>query len=119
MRTYVSALSVLALILTHAENVPYADWFMSLHQPEKPKSSCCGEADQYYVKDLTPSTEPNIAFTAIVYGKYDWLPTFTVDVPSSTVMWNTNNPTGRPVIFIQVTEYDTRKVLCFIPGTGT
>lgn len=114
----ITTLCIATLAHGHDSGTPYAEWMMNLKQPGK-SVSCCGEADQYFVKDYRPSETPGIAFTARVIAKYNWLPDFDIDVPSSTVMWNQSNPTGRGVIFIQINEHDSRRVLCFVPGTGT
>jgi len=100
-----------AFLLAHDSGTPYADWMTSLMQPGR-KASCCGVADQYWVTEYAPSYRPGVAFVAVVQSR-DGNSTFMMDVPEGTVLWNSTNPTGRGVIFIQGT-----KVLCFVPGTG-
>ena len=96
----------------HDPAMPYADWMKSLTRPDYPMSSCCGMADQYYVREYRPSQQNSVAFAAIVIG-IDGEPDFSVEIPREKVIWNRVNPTGRGVIFIQDAE-----VLCFVPGMG-
>jgi hypothetical protein len=91
---------------------------MSLKQPAHPTVSCCGPADQFYVRDYRPSNKPGYAFTAMVIGHGETAD-FEIDVPEYTVLWNHPNPTGRGVIFVMINEYAGTYVLCFIPGMGT
>ena len=84
----------------------------SLTRPDYPMSSCCGMADQYYVREYGPSQQNSVAFAAVVIG-IDGEPDFSVEIPREKVIWNRVNPTGQGVIFIQNAE-----VLCFVPGMG-
>lgn len=99
----------------HEHNVPFADWFNSRKMPDAPSVSCCGEADQYYVRSYAASATPGQAFRAVVDDKAGG--SFEIDVPTAKVDWNSVNPTGRGVIFVTTTEVG-RSTLCFIPGTG-
>ena len=100
----------------HDSGTPFAAWMKSLVQPLYPASSCCGPADQFYVREYQPSKKEGIAFVAIVagdHGKSD----FPVEIPSETVIWNRVNPTGRGVVFIEDHDWG-RSVVCFVPGIG-
>jgi hypothetical protein len=101
-----------ASVWGHDNVAPYADWMKSLIRPDYPIASCCGQADQYYVREYGPSRQNSIAFAAVVIGR-DGEPDFSVEIPREKVIWNRVNPTGRGVIFIQGSE-----VLCFVPGMG-
>jgi hypothetical protein len=96
----------------HDNGAPYADWMKSLIRPDYPMSSCCGMADQYYVREYGPGQQHSVAFAAVVIG-IDGEPDFSVEIPRQKVIWNRVNPTGRGVIFIQGSE-----VICFVPGMG-
>jgi hypothetical protein len=88
----------------------------TLTKPDYPSSSCCGPADQYYVREYKRSLLPGIAFDAVVIGR-DASPDFSIEVPLEKVIWNRANPTGRGVIFI--VDYDVySEVTCFVPGLG-
>jgi hypothetical protein len=105
-----------ASVWGHHSGIPYADWMMSLMRPDYPMSSCCGMADQYYVREYGPSQKNDVGFAAVVIG-VEGEPDFSVEIPPGKVIWNRVNPTGRGVIFI----YDSwrgREVLCFVPGMG-
>jgi len=105
-----------ASVWGHYPGIPYADWMMSLTRPDYPMSSCCGMADQYYVREYGPSQQNSVAFAAVVIG-IDDEPDFSVEIPSEKVIWNRVNPTGRGVIFIH-DGWGGREVLCFVPGMG-
>lgn len=100
----------------HDSNTPYAQWINSLMKPDIPLSSCCGVADQYYVKEYRPSQRQGIAFIAVVTA-HDGSSSFSVDVPVEKVIWNRPNPTGRGVIFIRDNDWDST-VVCFVPSLG-
>ena len=88
----------------------------SLRQPDFPLSSCCGPADQYFVREYGPSDKEGIAFAALVIdgqGK----PDFAIEIPRGKVIWDRVNPTGRGVIFISDSEWG-RNVICFVPAFG-
>ena len=57
-----------ASVWGHHSGIPYADWMMSLTRPDYPMSSCCGMADQYYVREYGPSQRNSVAFAAVVIG---------------------------------------------------
>ena len=101
-------------ILVHDSGTPFAEWMMSLKRPDNPMSSCCGAADQYWVKDYIPSEQQDMAFSATVLRR-DGKSELMVEVPRAVVVWDRVNPTGRGVIFIQFLESEI-KVLCFVPG---
>src|SRR5262249_18720950 len=101
----------------HDSGTPFAEWMMSLMQPAKPTVSCCGIAEQYWVKDYRPSNKNGIAFEATVVSK-DSRTEFKVDVPRSVVIWDRANPTGRGIVFIRSDDFD-QAVICFVPGLGT
>jgi hypothetical protein len=105
-----------ASVWGHYPGIPYADWMMSLTRPDYPMSSCCGMADQYYVREYGPSQQNSVAFAAVVIG-IEGEPDFSVEIPREKVIWNRVNPTGRGVIFIQ-DGWGGREVLCFLPGMG-
>jgi hypothetical protein len=89
----------------------------SLMKPDYPLSSCCGPADQFYVREYYPSRTAGMAFDAVVIG-HSGSPDFPIGVPQEKVIWDRPNPTGRGVIFI--VDYEAyREVACFIAGTGT
>jgi hypothetical protein len=97
----------------HEVNVPFADWFNSLKQPDSPTVSCCGVADQFYVDEYEVNPDEPAGFIAIVNGSR-------IEVPARKVDWTDVNPTGRGVIFLLGTEQGMGPtVLCFVPGFGT
>ena len=100
----------------HDSGTPFAAWMKSLVQPLYPASSCCGPADQFYVREYQPSEKEGIAFVAIVAGDHG-KPDFSVEIPRETVIWDRVNPTGRGVVFIEE-HYWGRSVVCFVPGMG-
>jgi hypothetical protein len=100
----------------HHSGTPFADWMKSLMQPLYPASSCCGPADQFYVREYEPSDKDGIAFTAIVVG-HSGDPDFPVEIPRGTVIWDGVNPTGRGIVFIEDHAWG-RDVVCFVPGIG-
>ena len=100
----------------HDSTTPFADWMKSLMQPDFPLSSCCGPADQYYVREYQPSERDGIAFAAVVVGDHG-KPDFRIEIPSRKVIWDRVNPTGRGVIFILDYSWG-RSVLCFVPAVG-
>jgi hypothetical protein len=101
----------------HDQHEPHANWISSLRKPDYPLSSCCGPADQYYVREYKPSRTPGIAFDAVVIG-HRGSPDFSIGVPWEKIIWDRANPTGRGVIFI--VDYDVySEVTCFVPGVGT
>ena len=109
--------SLTLLLFVHSNDVPFADWMVSLMRPHKvPLSSCCGVADQYWVKEYTPSQTPGVAFHAVVFTK-DNNGVFMMDIPDNVVIWDRVNPTGRGVVFIATGEAE-QTVLCFVPGTS-
>ena len=119
--TLVLMVAVFTKVYAHDSGTPFAQWMTSLMRPGK-ATSCCGVADQYWVKEYQPSDKQNIAFTATVIAK-DGVNEFTVDVPKHTVIWDRVNPTGRGVIFIAQTDYGLQfpegtRVVCFVPGHG-
>src|ERR1041384_7323246 len=103
-------------VFGHDSNTKYAQWFNSLMKPDFPLSSCCGVADQYYVREYQPSKQAGIAFTAIVINQ-DGQSEFAIDVPKEKVIWDRVNPTGRGVIFIDNGDWVSR-VVCFVPSVG-
>jgi len=119
MLGYAAPLSVVCglSVWGHDSNTPYAQWISSLRKPDFPLSTCCGIADQYYVKEYQPSRRDGIAFTAIV-TTHDGRTDFSIDVPEEKVIWNRFNPTGRAVIFIEDNDW-VSKVVCFVPSIGT
>ena len=88
----------------------------SLTQPLYPAFSCCGPADQFYVREYQPSDKDGMAFTAIVIGR-PGKPDFSVEIPRQTVIWNSVNPTGRGIVFIADNGWG-RNVVCFVPTLG-
>ena len=100
----------------HDNGTPFVGWMKSLMQPEYPASSCCGPADQFYVREYQPSGKEGIAFVAIVAGEHG-RPDFSVEIPRGTVIWDRVNPTGRGVVFIEEHEWGPA-VVCFVPGMG-
>jgi hypothetical protein len=104
-------------VFGHDSNSPYAHWFNSLMKPDFPLSSCCGVADQYYVKEYQPSRQDGVAFRAIV-TTHDGQSEFAIDVPKQKVIWDRVNPTGHGVIFIEDDDLVSR-VVCFVPSVGT
>jgi len=105
----------------HESGTPFAQWMRSLMRPDA-AFSCCGLADQYWVKEYHPSDKPNMAFTATVFAK-DGVTEFTADVPKKAVIWDRVNPTGRGVLFIGQTEFGVEfpegtRVVCFVPSHG-
>ena len=96
----------------HDSGTRFADWMKTLMQPDFPLSSCCGPADQFFVREYGPSDKDGIAFAAVVidgHGKPDF--------PRGKVIWDRVNPTGRGVIFISDSEFG-RNVICFVPAVG-
>jgi hypothetical protein len=116
------ALTMLTIVIAdvsawaHDKGTPFAAWMKSLTQPEYPASSCCGPADQFYVREYHPSDKKGIAFVAIVAGEHG-KPDFQVEIPRGTVIWDRVNPTGRGVVFIEQHEWGSA-VVCFVPGMG-
>jgi hypothetical protein len=104
-------------VFGHDSNSLYAQWFNSLMKPDFPLSSCCGVADEYYVKEYQLSKQDGIAFRAIVIT-HDGRSEFAIDVPKEKVIWNRVNPTGHGVIFIENNDW-VSKVVCFVPSIGT
>jgi hypothetical protein len=100
----------------HDSGIAFGDWMKSLVQPLYPASSCCGPADQFYVREYQPSEKEGIAFVAIVAGDHG-KPDFSVEIPRETVIWDRVNPTGRGVVFIEE-HYWGPSVVCFVPGIG-
>jgi len=100
----------------HDSDVPYAHWINSLMKPDFPLSSCCGVAEQYYVKEYRADHRKGIAFTATIVT-HDGSSEFSIDVPEEKVIWNRPNPTGRGVIFIQDNDW-VSQVVCFVPSHG-
>lgn len=103
----------------HDSGTPFAAWMKSLHQPDFPLSSCCGPADQYFVREYGPSDKDGMAFAAVVIdgqGK----PDFPVEIPRGKVIWDRVNPTGRGVIFILSSELvGTSSASCLRLGCRT
>ena len=95
----------------HDSDTPFADWMKTLMQPDLPLSSCCGPADQFFVREYWLSQRAGVAFEAIVQGR-DGQPDFQIDRPRQP-----DNPTGCGVIFISESAWG-RAVLCFVPGAG-
>lgn len=114
--TFTIASYLVGSAYAHDSGTRFAEWMMSLMQPAKPTVSCCGIAEQYWVKDYRPSGKNGIAFEATVVSK-DGRTEFEVDVPRSVVIWDRANPTGRGVVFIRSNEFD-QTVICFVPGLG-
>jgi len=108
---------VIALLLIHEPGELYAEWFNSLVQPGRHAVSCCGQADQYWVRDYQPSHTSDIAFKATVISK-DGSTEFTVDIPANRVLWDEVNPTGRGVLFMSHDDAGDQNVLCFVPASG-
>lgn len=101
----------LALLgLAHSPDLPFQDWMSSLQRPDAP-GSCCGPADQYWVRRYEASAG---GFRAEVIGREGGAD-FWTEVPQNKVIWDRANPTGRGVIFIRTFDM---LVLCFVPGTG-
>ena len=95
------------LILAHSPESPFADWFMSLKQPDHPQVSCCGPADQFYADNFRQSEAGE--YKVEVDGQ-------TIIIPENKIDWGRNNPTGRSVIFLMGSEQDFAPfVLCLIP----
>ncbi len=121
MRGAAAALIALAWLVVcilaaaaHEADAPFADWFMSLRQPDNPLASCCGPADQFYVDEYRPSEQDPGGFVAVVAGE-------PIEVPAAKVIWDRVNPTGRGVIFLSRREAwsgGERFVFCFVPGAG-
>jgi len=100
----------------HDSDTPFADWMKTLMQPDLPLSSCCGPADQFFVREYWPSQRDGVAFEVIVLAR-DGQPDFQIDISQHKVIWDRVNPTGRGVIFISESAWG-RAVLCFVPGAG-
>jgi hypothetical protein len=100
----------------HDSDTPFADWMKTLMQPDLPLSSCCGPADQFFVREYWPSQRDGVAFEVIVLAR-DGQPDFQIDISQHKVIWDRVNPTGREVIFISESAWG-RAVLCFVPGAG-
>lgn len=111
-----SLIAVALPLAAHEAGTPWAEWFMSLHQPDNPLASCCGPADQFYADryDVDPATG---GFTVKIDGFDE-----PVHVPPEKVNWNDVNPTGRGVIFMSTSWAEGARtgalVYCFVPGIG-
>jgi hypothetical protein len=104
---------------THSADVEFAEWMMSLKQPDNPIASCCGPADQFYVERYEASAVAPGGFRAMVDGEW-------IEVPAHKVVWDRVNPTGRGVIFLSTRsdfpvtgDKKDAIVFCFVPGAGT
>ena len=62
----VAATLFAGIACAHDSGTPFADWMMSLNQPDFPLSSCCGPADQFFVREYGPSDKDGVAFAAVV-----------------------------------------------------
>ena len=95
-------------------------WFRGLMQPDRPRISCCGEADAYWadgmeIKDgqviaIITDTRPDepLGRPPVPVGTR-------IVVPPHKVKWDSGNPTGHIVIFLN--SYN-REVYCYVTGTG-
>ena len=97
--------------------MPFAEWMMSLKQPDHPSVSCCGPSDQYYATEY--HEDPLRPGGFIVRAAEFPAP---IPVPPEKVDWTDINPTGRGVIFVAIAwDGDAKEVdhvYCFVPGLG-
>lgn len=107
-----------AEIGAHPSDAPFAEWFMSLKQPDNPVASCCGPSDQFYATEYHEDPDHPGGYVVAVEGFA--LP---ARVPPEKVNRNDVNPTGRGVIFMvrswETGEMTPGRVYCFVPGVGT
>lgn len=120
------ALMLLSLHLAHARDLGQweagdpviAEWYRSLMRPDAPESSCCGEADAYYV-DIKVRGGKTYAVIADdrpdePRGRPHRDVGETFEVPDEKLKWDRKNPTGRDIIFLSRVGY----VFCLVQGTG-
>jgi hypothetical protein len=100
---------LVAFVLVHSDDVPFADWMMSLQRPDV-GGPCCGPADQFYVDDYEVDPDGD-GFVAHIAGEEK-----TIHIPANKVIWDRVNPTGRGVLFrsLSMSGY----IYCFVPGSG-
>ncbi len=112
------ALSIIKIAFAHDPSDPFAEWMMSLHQPDNPVASCCGPADQFYATEYYEDSTVSGGFVVVVDGFDE-----PIHVPPEKVNWSDVNPTGRGVIFVSTSWRESSRVgayvYCFVPGTGT
>lgn len=116
MTAFAAGLLVVFGLHAHPVGADFAEWMMSLKQPDSPAVSCCGPADQVYVASYGPSEDKKNrgGFWAILpEGRR-------VEIPAKKVIWDRVNPTGRGVLFMGPAESYAPDgfVFCFVPGSG-
>lgn len=94
------------------------EWYRSLMQPDQPWVPCCGEADAYFA---IAHVRNGKTFAIIIDDRDDeprhrhHVPVGTeIEVPDYKLKWDSGNPTGHAVIFLNVNN----DPYCFVQGTG-
>lgn len=82
--------------------------------------SCCGKADAYWADKVTVRGDKTFAIITDTRPdaplKRHHVPVGTeIEVPKEKLKWDSGNPTGHAVIFIDVNNY----TICYVQGTGT
>lgn len=95
----------------------YHAWFESQMRPDGHFGSCCGEGNGYFMREYHPSDKPGIAFEGEMLER-DGHTIFHVEIPADKVNWNSGNPTGRGVVWVQESDGDRGPVICFAPSIG-
>lgn len=103
---------------------PFHDWFASVHEPDNPIASCCGEGDAFILMEYRPSEKRGFAFEGWTLPKQredgSWISPVYVYIPDEKVVWDKVNPLGRGVVWLGGSEAGQQgtMVLCFVPGSG-
>ena len=102
-------LNIIFYCYAHEDDIPFAEWMLSLKQPDNPVASCCGPVDQYYALSYEGAAN---GFTVRFINKQNQIQQ--ISVPEEKVIYGINNPTGKGVLFIS--SYG--QIFCFIPSNG-
>lgn len=109
-------------------------WYQGLMQPDTdPPISCCGEGDAYWADEAVVEDGGKIV-VAIITDDRDDAPLGRMHenigaryvIPPNKITWKDGNPTGHVVLFLSYPtlsttggQIGTRRVLCYVMGSGT
>jgi hypothetical protein len=113
---------------TGYENSPFFKWYGSVHEPDNPLASCCGEGDAYRMMEYHTSSKQGYSFEGWTQPKVKrdgtTIQPMYVLIPDYKVNWDDVNPVGVGVVWLGGGDVDQKGewdpiVLCFVPATGS
>ena len=89
-----------------------SNWFSSLTRPDRPMTSCCGEADAF---ESDIFDQENGHYVAVITNGRGIIPDLTrIEIPNEKIKYDAGNPTGHGWVFLSL----SREVYCYVTPGG-